>query len=90
MAGYEDFRVFVGGLSWDTTDKSLEHAFRRFGKVVEAKVMLDRGTGRPRGFGFVTFTNDQCVEDAIAEMHNGELDGRIVSVNKAQPQRFGE
>lgn len=86
MAGFEDFRVFVGGLSWDTSDKGLEQAFRRFGKVVEAKVMLDRDTGRPRGFGFVTFGDEQSMEDAIAELHNRELDGRTISVTKAQPK----
>lgn len=86
MAAPEDCRVFVGGLSWDTTDKVLEQAFRRFGKVVEARVMHDRDTGRPRGFGFVTFDDEQSMEDAIAELHNGELDGRTISVNKAQPK----
>lgn len=81
--------MFVGGLSWDTTDKGLEQAFRRFGKVIEAKVMLDRDTGRPRGFGFVTFGDEQTMEDAIAELHNGELDGRTISVTKAQPKLVG-
>lgn len=86
MADYEEFRVFVGGLSWDTTDRSLENAFRRFGKVVEAKVMLDRDTGRPRGFGFVTFSDKRGMEEAIDQLHDRELDGRVISVNKAQPK----
>eukprot|EP00249_Psilotum_nudum_P018420 c26795_g1_i3 orf=553-1251(+) len=89
MADREDYRVFVGGLSWDTTDRSLESAFRRFGKVLEAKVMLDRDTGRPRGFGFVTFADERDMEEAITELHNGELDGRVISVNKAQPKIGG-
>lgn len=89
MADPEDCRVFVGGLSWDTTDKRLEQAFRRFGKVLDAKVMIDRDTGRPRGFGFVTFGDEQSMEDAISGLHNGELDGRIISVNKAQPKLVG-
>eukprot|EP00250_Pteridium_aquilinum_P016832 c23314_g2_i2 orf=2-577(-) len=89
MADPEDCRVFVGGLSWDTSDKRLEQAFRRFGKVLDAKVMIDKDTGRPRGFGFVTFGDEQSMEDAIAGLHNGELDGRIISVNKAQPKLMG-
>lgn len=89
MADPEDCRVFVGGLSWDTSDKRLEQAFRRFGKVLDAKVMIDKDTGRPRGFGFVTFTDEQSMEDAITGLHNGELDGRIISVSKAQPKLMG-
>eukprot|EP00249_Psilotum_nudum_P010563 c22615_g1_i2 orf=1610-2314(-) len=88
MADREEFGVFVGGLSWDTTDRGLENAFRRFGKILDAKVILDRDTGRPRGFGFVTFADERGMEEAIAGLHNRELDGRVISVNKAQP-RFG-
>ncbi|OAY71525.1 glycine-rich RNA-binding protein RZ1C isoform X1 [Ananas comosus] len=86
MSVKDEHRIFVGGLSWETTDDKLEQVFRRFGKVIEAQVMLDRDTLRPRGFGFVTFAEARAVEDAITDMHNQELDGRTISVNKAQPK----
>ncbi|XP_072956329.1 glycine-rich RNA-binding protein RZ1C-like isoform X1 [Typha angustifolia] len=86
MSDKEGNRIFVGGLSWDTTERHLERAFDPFGKVIEAQVMLERDTGRPRGFGFVTFAEPRAVEKAISEMHNQELDGRTISVNKAEPK----
>ena len=52
-------KLFVGGLSWGTTDDGLHSAFSQFGEIVEAKVITDRETGRSRGFGFVTFANDE-------------------------------
>ncbi|KAJ4977639.1 hypothetical protein NE237_008419 [Protea cynaroides] len=86
MVGKEEMRIFVGGLSWDTTERQLENAFSRFGKVVESQIMLDRDTGRPRGFGFVTFSDHRSMEDAIRDMHGRELGGRVISVNKAEPK----
>lgn len=90
MSGKEEYRVFVGGLSWDTSDRELESTFSRFGKVVDAQVMLDRETGRPRGFGFVTFADQRSMESAISELHGRELNGRSISVNKAQPKVGGD
>ncbi|KAJ4970886.1 hypothetical protein NE237_003985 [Protea cynaroides] len=86
MSAKEDMRIFVGGLSWDTTERQLEDAFSRFGKVIEAQIMLERDTGRPRGFGFVTFSDHRAMDDAIREMHGRELGDRVISVNKAQPK----
>ncbi|MQL78906.1 hypothetical protein Taro_011334 [Colocasia esculenta] len=86
MGSKEEIRIFVGGLSWETTDRDLEDAFSRFGKVTEAQVMLDRDTGRPRGFGFVTFADQRAMDDSINEMHGQELGGRVISVNKAEPK----
>ncbi|XP_078436457.1 glycine-rich RNA-binding protein RZ1C-like [Wolffia australiana] len=86
MGGQEQVRIFVGGLSWDTSERDLEDAFSRFGKVVEAEIMTDRDTGRPRGFGFVTFSEQRAMESAIREMHGQELGGRVISVNKAEPR----
>ncbi|CAA6653740.1 unnamed protein product [Spirodela intermedia] len=87
MGGQEQVRIFVGGLSWDTSERDLEDAFSRFGKVIAAEIMMERDTGRPRGFGFVTFADQQAMESAITEMHGQELGGRVISVNKAEPDR---
>ena len=77
-------KLFVGGLSWGTTDEGLQGAFSRFGEIVEAKVITDRETGRSRGFGFVTFANDEGATSAITEMDGSELDGRTIKVNEAK------
>jgi len=80
-------KLFVGNLSWNTRDESLNDAFSRFGEVSEAKVIVDRQTGRSRGFGFVTFANDQSADDAMAGLDGTELDGRAIRVNVAQERR---
>ena len=78
-------KLYVGGLSWDTTSDELQIAFSNFGKVVEAKVVVDRSTGRSRGFGFVTFESHAQADEAIAQMNGRELDGRPLRVNRAEP-----
>lgn len=80
-------KLFVGGLSWDTDDASLRQAFEAFGEVSDAKVITDRETGRSRGFGFVTLTEDGAAEQAIADMDGTDLDGRTIRVNEAQERR---
>ncbi|KAJ1288060.1 hypothetical protein BS78_02G059900 [Paspalum vaginatum] len=86
MAEEKVGRIFVGGLSWDTTERTLERTFSQYGKVIDTQVVVERDTGRSRGFGFVTFSEPRAVDAAIRGMHNGELDGRNISVNKAQPR----
>ena len=76
-------RLFVGSLSWDTTDDDLIEAFGKFGKVAEAVVVNDRDTGRSRGFGFVTMANRKDAAKAIDDMHETELQGRNIVVNVA-------
>lgn len=80
-------KLFVGGLSWNTTDDGLRSAFENFGPVTDAKVITDRDTGRSRGFGFVTFQDAEDGKKAMAEMDGRELDGRQVRVNEAQDKR---
>src|SRR5512142_282895 len=82
-------KLFVGGLSWGTTDDGLHGAFSPFGEIVEAKVITDRETGRSRGFGFVTFANDEGATKAISEMDGTELDGRTIKVNEAEDKPRG-
>jgi RNA recognition motif-containing protein len=82
-------RLFVGGLSFETTDEGLRSAFARFGEIVEAKVITDRSTGSSRGFGFVTYANAESARAAIAEMNGTTLDGRSVKVDQAQERGAG-
>ncbi|KAF7126483.1 hypothetical protein RHSIM_Rhsim11G0133600 [Rhododendron simsii] len=123
-----EYRCFIGGLSWSTSDRGLKAAFDKFGHLVEAKflglsvandsskesklsnnlplfsvtskgfspldlgkarcaVAVDKFSGRSRGFGFVTFDEKNAMEDAIEEMNGMELDGRTITVEKAQPNQ---
>jgi cold-inducible RNA-binding protein len=77
-------KLFVGGLSWDTTDDGLRQAFQSHGEITEAKVITDRETGRSRGFGFVTFSEDENAKSAISKMDGTSLDGKTIKVNEAQ------
>jgi RNA recognition motif-containing protein len=77
-------KLFVGGLSWDTTTDGLRTAFAKFGVLVEATVIPDRETGRSRGFGFVTFENPRDADVAVKQMNGAELDGRTLKVNRAE------
>ena len=81
-------KLFVGGLNWKTSDEGLRNAFERFGEITEAKVITDRETGRSRGFGFVTFADDQAANAAINEMSGTQLEGRTIQVNEAQQRGY--
>ncbi len=80
-------KLFVGGLSWDTTDDGLRQAFASHGEIAEAKVITDRDTGRSRGFGFVTFAEEEEGKSAISKMDGTNLDGKTIKVNEAQEKR---
>ncbi|KAK2392839.1 Cinnamyl-alcohol dehydrogenase Flavonol reductase/cinnamoyl-CoA reductase [Trifolium repens] len=84
-----EYRCFVGGLAWATDSEALEKAFSHFGEIVESKVITDRDTGRSRGFGFVTFSSEQSLKDAIEGMNGQDLDGRNITVNEAQSRGSG-
>ena len=82
-------KLFVGSLSWDTTDEGLHEAFAQFGEITEAKVITDRDSGRSRGFGFVTFNDDEAADKAMSAMNGFQLDGRPIRVDVAQDRRGG-
>ncbi|KAK7396717.1 hypothetical protein VNO78_17875 [Psophocarpus tetragonolobus] len=79
------FKLFVGGLSFYTTEKGLSDAFSNYGQVIEAKIATDRMTDRSKGFGFVTFASQDEAEKAIEEMKGRTLNGRVVFVDYAKP-----
>ena len=76
-------RLFVGGLSWDTTEETLRRVFEEFGTVTDAVIMNDRSTGRSRGFGFVTFGSRKDASRAVEQLNGADLDGREIVVNVA-------
>ncbi|KAJ0263346.1 31 kDa ribonucleoprotein [Hirschfeldia incana] len=78
------FRVYVGNLPWDVDSGRLEQVFSEHGKVVEAKVIFDRETGRSRGFGFVTMSSETELNDAVAALDGQNLEGRAIRVNVAE------
>ena len=82
-------KLFVGGLSWNTNDDSLREAFAQFGTVTDSKVITDRETGRSRGFGFVTFSEEAEAKAARAQMDGNQLDGRTIRVDEAQENAGG-
>src|SRR5687768_5089658 len=83
-------KLFVGSLSYNTTDASLEEFFASCGKVVSAKVIVDRDTNRSKGFGFVEMETEEEAQAAVAQLNGKELDGRTIAVNEARPQENRE
>ena len=82
-------RLYVGNLSFDTTEAELRDAFGTAGNVSEVKMVMDRDTGRPRGFAFVEMSTDGEATNAIAQLHGRELGGRTLKVNEAQERTGG-
>ncbi len=80
-------KLFVGSLSWDTNDEGLRSAFSPHGEISEATVISDRDSGRSRGFGFVTFDDDESADKAVAALNGTELDGRTIKVDVAQAKQ---
>lgn len=79
-------RLFVGNLSWDTTDESLNSFFAAAGTVVSATVIKDKYSGRSKGFGFVEMSSEDEAKQAIEKLNGQTLDGRAIVVNEARPQ----
>lgn len=79
-------KLFIGGLSWDTTDAKLSEFFAQVGTVVSANVVTDKYSGKSRGFGFVEMSTDAEGEAAKQKLNGQTLDGRTIAVNEAKPQ----
>jgi cold-inducible RNA-binding protein len=79
-------KLFVGNLSFNITENDLQDAFAAHGTVTEANLMMDRTTGRPRGFGFVTMSSPEEAQKAIDALNGAALDGRNLTVNEARPR----
>jgi cold-inducible RNA-binding protein len=79
-------KLFVGNLSFNTTENDLNDAFAAHGTVTETNLMMDRTTGRPRGFGFVTMGSAEEAQKAIEALNGKDMDGRALTVNVAKPR----
>jgi cold-inducible RNA-binding protein len=79
-------KLYVGNLSFNTTENDLNDAFAAHGTVTETNLMMDRETGRPRGFGFVTMGSSEEANKAIEALNGKEMDGRALTVNVAKPR----
>ncbi len=79
-------KLFVGNLSFNTTENDLQDAFAAFGTVEEANLMVDRASGRPRGFAFVTMSTPEEAQKAIDGLNGKDLGGRAITVNVARPK----
>jgi RNA recognition motif-containing protein len=79
-------RVYVGGLSYATTNKQLETLFSQYGTVDSARIIIDKFTGRSKGFGFVEMGSSAEAQSAIRALNGTEFDGRNLTVNEAHPQ----
>jgi RNA recognition motif-containing protein len=82
-------KIYVGNLSFSTTESTLRTIFEAHGEVASASLVMDRETGRPRGFGFVEMNNDEQAKAAIAALNGQNIDGRDLTVNEARPREGG-
>ena len=82
-------KLYVGNLTFNTTENDLQDAFERFGTVSDVKIIQDIATGRSRGFGFVTMGSATEGQAAISGLHGNDLDGRNLTVNEARPREEG-
>jgi RNA recognition motif-containing protein len=79
-------RLFVGSIAWGTTSEGLRKHFEQVGPVEKADVLMDRMTGRSRGFGFVEMANDADASAAVSKLNGSDLDGRKIVVSEARPK----
>lgn len=79
-------KLFVGNISWDSTEQSLREFFEQIGEVVEAKLIIDRVRNRHKGFGFVTYSSEEDAKKAKEELDGKDMDGRPVRIDFAKPK----
>jgi cold-inducible RNA-binding protein len=79
-------KLYVGNLSYETSEGDLRDAFSQYGEVASAKIIMDRDTGRSKGFGFVEFNDDDSARKAMSSLNGTEFKGRSLTVNEARPQ----
>lgn len=79
-------RLFVGSIAWGTTDATLKAHFEQAGQVESAAVIMDKMSGRSKGFGFVEMASDADAEAAVTKLNGSELDGRKIVVSEARPK----
>jgi RNA recognition motif-containing protein len=79
-------KLYVGNLSYNTTESKLRDLFGEFGEIESVKVITDRDTGRPKGFAFVEMASDEAAQKAISELNGKVVDERDIKVDKAKPQ----
>jgi len=79
-------KLFVGNLSFNTTENDLQDTFAAHGTVLETNLMMDRATGRPRGFAFITMSSPEEAQKAVDALNGATLDGRNLTVNEAKPK----
>jgi len=82
-------KLYIGNLAFSITQEMLKEAFTSFGEIEDCTLVQDRETGRSRGFGFVTFVNDEDADKALSEMNGKELEGRAIKVSEARPPGEG-
>ena len=82
-------RLYVGNLTYGTTDATLRQLFEAHGSVTSAQVIMDRDTGRSKGFGFVEMSSDEEAQAAITALNGHQVDGRALTVNEARPKAEG-
>ncbi|MBB4034923.1 RNA recognition motif-containing protein [Dysgonomonas hofstadii] len=78
--------IFIAGLSYNVNDADLQDLFQEYGEITSAKVVMDRMTGKSKGYGFVEMENNEAANKAIAELNGAEYDGRTISVSEARPR----
>ncbi|MDP3966216.1 MAG: RNA-binding protein [archaeon] len=83
-------KIYVGNMPFGIDDKKLESLFSQYGNVEEVSVIMDKFSGRSKGFGFVTINDDDSAKKAISEMNGKEVEGRKLTVNEAKPREEGE